>query len=313
MLFYNFDTLTNFINNNLISNIKKEQDNLIQLKILYNNKKNNFLAITTSLIELSDNIEKSKLDDFRNTITLLKNSFSDIDAILLLIDKLTENLDSIVSLYDKNLEFYEEEIKANLVEYNKQRDELSNKILDFENTKSSVIKNSIKSSSNMPETNFTFDKNTQVDIELNPSDYNVLTISEKEQKAYLPFFYSEVVDIYNNSSNKYKTLQDVVNNLYVLPLSRFKNSSISRFREAFNLIRKKENGKITQALDLGLELMFKYNLNPIIIAACRNLNELDIYLDCLDENELYDYKCFEIKFEVMPQITKSGKKDTFAF
>ena len=50
--------------------------------------------------------------------------------------------------------------------------------------------------------------------------------------------------------------------------------------------------------------MFNYKLNPIIIAACRNLDELDIYLDCLETNQLYDFKCFEIKFEVLPTITK---------
>lgn len=281
MLFYNFDTLRNFINNNLVSNIKKEQNILIQLKTLYSNKKIIFLSIT-------DNI----------------------DAILLLIDKLIENLDSTISLCDKNLELYEEEIKANLVEYNKQRDELSEKILEFENRNISIINTTIPHSAN---SSIETTNSSRVNVELNPNDYNILIISEKEQKAYLPFFYSEVVDIYNNSNNKYKTLQDVIENLYIVPLSRFKNSSISRFREAFNLIRKKEKGKITQALDLGLELMFKYNLNPVIIAACRNLNELDIYLDCLDENELNDFRCFEIKFEIMPQITKIGKKDTFAF
>ena len=67
------------------------------------------------------------------------------------------------------------------------------------------------------------------------------------------------------------------------------------------MIREKEKGSITKAFDLGLELMFKYELNPIIIAACRNLDELDIYLDCLEENELQEFPCFEIKFEVMPQ------------
>ena len=57
--------------------------------------------------------------------------------------------------------------------------------------------------------------------------------------------------------------------------------------------------------------MFKYELNPIIICACRNLDELDIYLDCLEENELYDFKCFDINFEIMPKISKNTKKDTF--
>ena len=60
-----------------------------------------------------------------------------------------------------------------------------------------------------------------------------------------------------------------------------------------------------------MELMFKYNLNPIIIAGCRNLDELDIYLDCLDENELNDFKCFEIKFEVMPKTIKGTAKEFY--
>ena len=67
-------------------------------------------------------------------------------------------------------------------------------------------------------------------------------------------------------------------------------------------MRKKENQPISKALDLGLELMFKHELNPIIISACRNLDELDIYLDCLDKNELFDFNCFNIKFEVTPNI-----------
>ena len=97
-------------------------------------------------------------------------------------------------------------------------------------------------------------------------------------------------------------MQDVVNDLYVLPLSQFKNSSMARFREAFYLMKNKEKASMAKSLDLGLELMFQYNLNPIIIAACRNLDELDIYLDCLSENELYDFNCFEIKFEVAPKL-----------
>lgn len=128
-------------------------------------------------------------------------------------------------------------------------------------------------------------------------DNNVLIISEKKQKAYLPYKYKEVEKIYKNSNNEYNSIIEVIQDLYVLPLKKFKNSLIARFREAFNLIVRKESGSIIRALDLALELMFKYNLNPIIIAACRNLDELDMYLDCLDENELFDFKCFQIRFE----------------
>lgn len=134
-------------------------------------------------------------------------------------------------------------------------------------------------------------------------DDNILIVSEKDQKAYLPYKYSEVEKICH-SSNQYQSVEDVIHDLYILPLSRFKNSVISRFRETLNLVIHKEKGSLIGALDLALELMFKYELNPIIIAACRNLNELDIYLDCLEEKELFDFRCFEIKFEVTPDIYK---------
>lgn len=128
-------------------------------------------------------------------------------------------------------------------------------------------------------------------------DNNILIISEKDQKAYLPYKYEDLQKIYKNPNNKYGSIIEIIQNLYVVPLKKFENFSISRFREAFNLVRHKEHSSFIKALDLAIELMFKHNLNPIIIAACRNLDELDIYLDCLEENELFDFKCFEIRYD----------------
>ena len=142
-------------------------------------------------------------------------------------------------------------------------------------------------------------------------DRNILLVSEKDQKAYLPYFISDIEKIYKNSNKKYSSYQDVIESLYIVPLNRFKNASISRFRETLNLVLHKENLSIIKALDLGLELMFHYKLNPIIIAACRNLDELDLYLDCLEEDELFDFDCFEIRFEVAPEIYKSYVKDFY--
>lgn len=320
MLFYHFDMLDNFIKNNLISNLKIEKENIKQLINLYDNKKSNLLSITDNMIEVVEYMDNGKLESFYDTISLLKKSFNNVNDIQTLASKLDEDLNLTISLYDKGIEDNHNEIKANLVEYNKQRDELLNKILEFENTNTSILKSAIEISLKITSkkmkkqtisVNHSVAKNkTKVDIELEPHDCNVLIISEKEQLAYLPFFYSEIKDIYKNSNN-YKTLQDVVDDLCVVPLSKFKNSYVSRFRESFNLVRNKEKGSITKALDLGLELMFKYELNPIVIAACRNLDELDIYLDCLEENELYDFTCFEIKYEIAPQLIKKKKKNTF--
>ena len=323
MLFYEFDTLDNFIKNNLICNLKTEKENIKQIMNLYDNKKSNLLTITNNMIEIADLMDKNKLEDFYETISLLKNSFESINIIQALASKLNEDLNATISLYDKGIENNHDEMKANLIEYNKQREDLSRKILEFENINTSVLSSAIELSfraidkkikkKNILVNDVSENNNIKVDIELEPHDCNVLIVSEKQQKAYLPFFYSEVQNIFQNSNGKYQTLQDVIDDLYVVPLSKFKNSAIARFKESFRLIREKEKGSITKALDLGLELMFKYELNPIVITACRNLDELDIYLDCLEENELYDFTCFEIKFEMNPQPIKKRTKDTFLF
>lgn len=139
-------------------------------------------------------------------------------------------------------------------------------------------------------------------------DNNILIISEKEQKAYLPYKYDDIQRIYKNPNNKYGSIIEVIQDLYVISLKNFKNFSIARFREAFNLVLHKENGSVIKALDLAMELMFKHNLNPIIIAACRSLDELDIYLDCLEENELSDFRCFEIRFDNNSNVSEKQVK-----
>lgn len=319
MLFYNFKSLDDFIRNELMYSIESETIRLSNLENLYKFKKSNLLTLTTDLISVQvDNINEDKSQIFYDIADLLKKSFEDLDLICKLINNLNQALVIITSLHDKNANDNYNEIKAELIEYNKKSDELSDKILIFENNSTDALSCTLEYFYNTnKKNNFTknnFSNNyTNINpllknIETNFEDNNILLISEKEQKAYLPYKYSDVRKIFENSKNKYQTMQDVVNDLYVLSLSKFKNSSISRFRESFCLIRNKEKGSITKALELGLELMFKYELNPIIIAACKNLDELDIYLDCLDSNELYEFKCFDIKFEVLPQVSKNIKK-----
>jgi len=267
MLFYNFNSLDNFINDNLISSLKIEKENIEKILNLYNKKKANLNSSATT---------------------------NQVNSLINLASKLSKDLTLTIALYNKDLTNNENEIKANLVEYNKQRDELFNNILEFENNIIDINNNN---------ENIIKDFEKTIDIDLEPYDHNVLIISEKEQKAYLPFFYKDIINIFRNSNNKYETLQNVIEDFYIVPLKNFKNSSISRFREAFNLARKKQNYSIVKSLDLALELMFKYDLNPIIISACRNIDELDIYLDCIEKRETFEFDCFQIKFEICPKTT----------
>ena len=131
-------------------------------------------------------------------------------------------------------------------------------------------------------------------------DNRVLLISEKEQKVYLPYYIDDLKKQLQKKHKKYSNIQDLIDNEYIIPLSRFKYPVLSRFKEAFSLMKYKEKASITECLDLAFELSFNNSLNPAIIPACKNLDELDMYLDCLDANTLDKFNLFEIKFDITP-------------
>ena len=139
-------------------------------------------------------------------------------------------------------------------------------------------------------------------------DNDTLIISEEENQVILPYKLAEVERQYKKNKKKYSSVKDLIQNEYIIPTENFKNPIKSRFREAFQLIKKKEHGHLKEAIELGFELMFQSNLNPAVIAACKNLKELDIYLDCLDDNELDKFSCFNIVYNVPPTRGKGKKK-----
>lgn len=131
---------------------------------------------------------------------------------------------------------------------------------------------------------------------------NTLIISETKQNVILPYTILDLKQELSNFPDKYTSLQDVIDTCYTKPLSLYKNAPISRFKEALNLIKEKENGSLKEAIDLGLELFFNSNLHPAVISACKNLDELDIYLDYLENGELHNFNCFNVIFDVAPLV-----------
>lgn len=129
---------------------------------------------------------------------------------------------------------------------------------------------------------------------------NTLVISENKNNVILPYKINDLNAILELNKDKYNNIYEIIEQHYTIPYSNYKSPVFSRFKEAFKLIRNKEQGSIKDAIDLGFELMFNYSLHPAIISACKNLDELDIYLDYLDTNETDKFDCFNIKFEIAP-------------
>lgn len=127
-------------------------------------------------------------------------------------------------------------------------------------------------------------------------DNNVLLISEKKNKVFLPYTIRDLNKIIEKSKT-HRTIQEIIDKKYTISLNKYKSAIISRFRETYNLMKKREKATIADSLDFALELAFNSKLNPAIITACKNLEQLEAYLDCLELNELSKFDYFEIKYE----------------
>lgn len=136
---------------------------------------------------------------------------------------------------------------------------------------------------------------------------NTLIISEIDKIVILPYTIKKLNEILNANPDKFNSLEDVIRTNYVYNIRFFKNGPIARFREAFKLAREREFLSIKQSLDLAFECFFKSDLHPAIITSCKNLNQLDIYLSCLEYDELEDFKFFDIVFKIPPMLTKKEK------
>ena len=146
-------------------------------------------------------------------------------------------------------------------------------------------------------------------IENNLEDNHTLVISEEDGKVYLPYTKEDIKN--DVAQNKGAKISEVIEENYVLPLDKYKNSIRARFREGYNLMYRKEGKSKRSAIMLGIELMFETNLHPAIISACKNLEELDIYLDCLEDNELEKFSCFKIIYKSLPTLRKKAKYQEF--
>ena len=159
------------------------------------------------------------------------------------------------------------------------------------------------------EQGLTFEIDEEKVIENNLEDNHTLVISEEDGKVYLPYTKEDIKN--DVAQNKGTKISDVIEEKYVLPLDKYKNSIRARFREGYNLMYRKEGRSKKSAILLGIELMFETNLHPAIISACKNLEELDIYLDCLEDNELEKFSCFKIIYKSLPTLRKKAKFQEF--
>lgn len=138
-------------------------------------------------------------------------------------------------------------------------------------------------------------------IESATEDNNYLLISENAKNVYLPYKKNDLLNYIKNDPTSYNSLQDVVKKEFILPFKAFKNqSSKTRFSETFKLLKNRNDHNFIKSVSYAFKVANKKNLNPVIISACKDKNELDSYISCLDTNNLKDFKSFDIIYEINP-------------
>lgn len=308
-------TKENIENNEQFSNIiEKEKKLIISTMESQNTLKNIFLDYMQKLAVSTNNVDSNHSDDVLNILKDFKDTLALFNINQDLLNNLLETLDNIV------LEFCNKDKSIDL-------ETINNFNMAFFEKNETVTKNTIQMEkflhSMLQFAEFTFctkndtcisdttflneaeqDKNLVQPVTATDIVENTLIISEVKGKVFLPYTISTLNEILTRNPDKYSCIEDIMEKEYTLPFNSFKSPAIARFREAFNLIRKKEKKSITAALDLGIELLFNYNLHPAIIAACKNLDELDFYLECLENNETNKFDCFKIIFDIAPVSTK---------
>ena len=285
--------------------------------------KNDYSIVTNSQIEIpySTPISKiSKNEEFLEVV--IKNTFINICVEDGIINFENNKYESIIDSNKKeqeesdstddsiNVDESEESIGTQNYNVNNYFPQVAQPIVDSSNQDGKInIFDPIPISEGAE--NISTENNTKPEPQENDKneikDNDTLIISDYNKNVILPYRVSDLEEILRTDKDyKNKTLQDVIENEYTIPIEEFKNPAKSRFREAFQLMKNKEHGSFKEAVELGFELMFQSDLNPAIIAACRDLDELDIYLDCLDDNELEKFSCFKIQYDIPPN--KNQKK-----
>lgn len=268
-----------------------ENDNSKSLVDFLNELKSNLLIVKENIIKLeklksntlADISANSKLEDIENLFI----EFTNLQKFLLKEDIAINKFISYSTKFVSSILGSSENSSSQISSNN------SNNIA--ETTELNNIKNNIDS------VILKFDNNDNL-LE------NTLVISEMQNKVILPYNIQDLDESIKSSDKKYSSYAEVIDEVYTVPYNIYRNSTFARFREAFKLVKDKEKKSIKEAFDLGIELYLNYNLHPAIISACKNIDELDIYLSYLETNETDKFNCFNIKFEVPPSVVKKKSK-----
>lgn len=269
------------------------------------------------------NLKIAEQENKKNEVTCLFDTLSKTDSVSKIESKkdYSEEINNISEKFAKNIEKLNS-LKSLLIDINSGfislsrnassdevamnlKEKINSYFSTYEEIKKDIMLADIEVDHFVKRINSSNDKKSEeVSEELsdgNIQNNNTLIISEKDNKVFLPYTVSEIQSYMEKYPKEYKSLEYVINKEFILPLDYYtKHPSLARFREAYSLIRDREAKSVFDALKYALNIMFKYDLNPAIISACKTEEALNLYIECLGNKDLSKFNLFKIEFRLNP-------------
>ena len=123
------------------------------------------------------------------------------------------------------------------------------------------------------------------------------TLIYSNNSIILPYSTEDLCTYFSNNPEKYTSLKDIIRKEYTIGLNDIKNTPKTRFIEIFNLAKNKSNLSLPKATSIASELSFNPNIDPVIVKACSSIEELDSYIDCMENNKLNKFNGFKILYK----------------
>lgn len=236
----------------------------------------------------SENVSSKYLSEAIQVLSKSNDNINYIKELSTILDNINLARKTPVKQYNKKFSSYMEKIYGNTSQiedfiHNISMSDLS-KILEEQNL---AQEQKIKEE-------FIFSQ------ELNSSFVeNTLIISSIQNKVILPYTINNIYQTLSSQTDL-TSINEVIEKVYTKSLRNYRFPAFARFREGYKLMVNKEKKSKFEAILYATELFTNYNLHPAVITACQNQEQLDIYLSCLEDGKLNEFRFFNIKFEIPP-------------
>lgn len=297
--------------NNLLENISKTNSNYLTFMNNYENFIKPFPTAETNSLKIEESPEdysskteivvdsqESEEESLFETINQPDNSIKEVseeevsDGVITINEK--ENIEETTTTVENKIE---ENIITEPILEEKQE----------ETTSVETVVESIKEIEEINETNKSTKKSKDFtiidDSEEEPVEDTLPSIDLQEKEliikkslgiAILPYSISDLDELFLDDPEKYSSIQDIIDQEYTVNLKDFENSSITRYKEAFKLAKDKSNYTFSQAVNFAKKLLVENEVTSLIIASCKSVEELEFYIECLNNNKLDDFHHFKI-------------------